>query len=198
MAGIKRLVAIIDDGPSVVSPDMQVQGIKTALAASLRQEIEVVMMKFDGIESNADLFKVLNEKGATHLVCYRLATIRSLVSTFWDLSHLIADLKGFDIEFVSIKEGIRTEDELSLFMRNLTTGWKTSRSMYKSENARVSQMKARSRGSRVGRRKTRDDQAIIKMRSEGASIREIAIKTGTSSAGVQRALKGASRPKSVT
>lgn len=189
MAGINRLIAIIDDGPSLVAPEMQVQGIEAALTSSLRQEIDLVMMKFDGIDNTEDLFRVLHDRGATHLVCYRLATIRSLVPTFWDLTQLIADLRGFDIEFISVKEGIRTEDEVGLFLRNLAIGWKNSRSMYKSENARVSQMKARAKGSRLGRRKTRDDEAIIRMRKAGASIREIAIKTGSSSAAVQRALK---------
>jgi DNA invertase Pin-like site-specific DNA recombinase len=188
MAGIKRLLALIDDYPSVVSPEMQSQGIETSLEVASR-EIEYIMLAFDGIEDRQTLLRILHEKKVSHLVCFRLATLRSLIPTFWDLCEFIAELKGFNIEFISVKESVKTEDSLSLFMGNLARGWKNSRSMYKSENARVSQMKAKAKGTRLGRPKTRDDDLIVKMREAGVSIREIAIKTGTSSAAVQRALK---------
>ncbi|MGZ3742812.1 MAG: hypothetical protein ACXWRE_03730 [Pseudobdellovibrionaceae bacterium] len=188
MAGIKRLLALIDDYPSIVSPEMQSQGIETALEVASR-ELEFTMLAFDEIGDKQALLRILHQKKVTHLVCFRLATLRSLIPTFWDLCEFIAELKGFNIEFISVKESVKTEDSLSLFMGNLTRGWKNSRSMYKSENAKISQMKAKAKGTRLGRPKTRDDNLIRKMRSAGASIREIAIKTGTSSAAVQRALK---------
>ena len=194
MAKVKQILALIDDYPSLVSTEMQLQGIETTLTLASEETIDICMLKFDEIEDPTDLYKLLHEKPVTNLVCYRLSTLRSLVATFWDLCNFISELKAIGIEFTCVKEGISSEDGLNQFLKHLTQGWKTSRSLYKSENAKVSQMKARASGIPLGRPKKRDDLIISSLRQQGLSIRDIAARTGVSTAAVQRSIKAAKSP----
>jgi len=59
----------------------------------------------------------------------------------------------------------------------------------KRENANASRKKAKANGSKLGRKKIRDDKSINKLRNTGLSIRTIAKIEGVSTTAVQRALK---------
>jgi DNA invertase Pin-like site-specific DNA recombinase len=59
----------------------------------------------------------------------------------------------------------------------------------KIQNALNSQIKARARGTKLGRPKVRDDEIIKSLYADGHSIRTIAVMTGVSSSAVQRGLK---------
>jgi DNA invertase Pin-like site-specific DNA recombinase len=56
-------------------------------------------------------------------------------------------------------------------------------------NAYASHEKMKERGTRPGRKRTRDDKAIARLRKQGLSIRAIAEKAGCSTTTVQRSLK---------
>lgn len=58
----------------------------------------------------------------------------------------------------------------------------------KRENAKASSRKAKERGTRVGRKKIRNDDNIWKLRDRGLSIRAIAKLEGVSTTVVHRAL----------
>ena len=59
----------------------------------------------------------------------------------------------------------------------------------KKQNAINSLAKARANGTKLGRKKIRDDDLIKNLRAEGFSIREIAFIAKVSTAAVQRGLK---------
>jgi|GEM_PF-5991134 len=189
MGKLRRIVALVDDYPSIVSPDLQAVGIREAYKNAPPSAIDFVMLRFDKIADPHQLLKVLQNKKATHLVCFRLISIRSFTSNFWEMCHFISNLKAGGIEFISITEGISTEDEVGTFLEAITSGWKSARLSYKSENAKISHMKAKEKGIPLGRPKRRDDSKIAGLREQGLSIRDIAAKTGVSTAAVQRALK---------
>lgn len=60
----------------------------------------------------------------------------------------------------------------------------------KIENGRLSLSKARANGTKVGRRRTRNDSLVRELREKGFSMRKIAIEAKCSVGSVQRALKG--------
>lgn len=189
MGGIKRVLAIIDDSPSLVPPEMQVLGIERALNGLSRSEVEFIHIVFDELTDKRALFQVFASKKPTHVVCYRLATMRELANNFWETCQLIAEIKNFNIEFHSIQEKINTEDELGQFLAAITSGWQVSRAKFKSENAKISQIKAKMKGTHLGRPKIRDDQQIKILRTQGLSIRSIAAKLRISPAAVQTSLR---------
>lgn len=58
----------------------------------------------------------------------------------------------------------------------------------KRENAKASSRKAKENGSRIGRKKIRNDENICRLRDRGLSIRAIAKLEGVSTTAVQRSL----------
>ena len=65
----------------------------------------------------------------------------------------------------------------------------------KSDNARNSFRKAKERGSILGRRKTRDDDIILKLRHQGFTFREICQKSGFSFGQVNRSIRASQGKK---
>lgn len=56
-------------------------------------------------------------------------------------------------------------------------------------NAKRSRAKAKKNGTKLGRPKLRNDELIKKLRSDGLSIRAIALKVGLSTAAIQRGIR---------
>ena len=185
---MKRYFIVIDDSLSLVGPDIQTTEIQRVLKERGVEESHTHFINFDEITSAQKLAEAAREKKASNLICYRLASIRAVVHSFEELCELVADLKASNIEFESLRESVSTEDGLGPFLRTATHGWKEARANYKQENAKVSQIKAKSNGTRLGRPTTSDDKTIQSLRAAGSSMREIAAKTGVSFSSVQRVL----------
>jgi DNA invertase Pin-like site-specific DNA recombinase len=192
MSEINKVLLLIDDGPSLVNGETQERMIRRALT-STRATMVPVFIEFDAITDADALLRLAADNQANLVATFRLLSIRSLASNFVELCEFISDLKRSDVDFVSIEEGINTEAAFGKVLEKLVLGWRLSREKYRHENPKVSQMKARLKGTALGRPKRRDDEEIGILRGQGMSIRSIAAKTGVSTAAVQRALK--SEPK---
>lgn len=188
MAEMKRVMLIIDDRPAVVGADTQEKIIERAISPYITS-VEKALLEFDEITNREALLKLALAKRATHVICARIPVVRAFIRDFMGLCELISDLNLAGIQFQSVQEGISTEDDVGHLLNRLVVGWREASDAYKHENPKVSQLKAKLRGHKLGRRKKRDDRRINKLRKEGLSIRDIAVQTGVSTAAVQRALK---------
>lgn len=153
-----------------------------------------------GIESFLDLNQYNNkdiraltqaivDAGVSTAICSQLAALPFSISTLEDLLHFIAELNQAGVAFISVDERIDTDEGAEVFIRNLLAGWINFKKTRKVANARASSAKARMRNHRIGRKKIRNDVLIQQLRKQGFSIREIAFRTGVSTAAVQKSLK---------
>lgn len=112
---------------------------------------------------------------------------------FRSLRHFIVEVDDWTergITFVSLKEAIdMTTAQGRLLSSILAALAEFERDLIRSRVV-AGLAHARAKGKRLGRPRTHDRDAILKMRAEGASLRQIAKATGASLAVVQRAVAG--------
>jgi DNA invertase Pin-like site-specific DNA recombinase len=190
-AGARKLLLLVDDRPGLFSVEQQQE---IAFGSTGRESFEAVFLEADRICQSSALLAEAKKRAATHLVLPRLQVVRAITKDLQGLVRLIADLNSQGVQFCSVEEAISTEDGIGIFLKRLASGWEDAVEKYKHENPRVSQIRARARGTRLGRPKKRDDAVIRTLRSDGASFREIAFKAGVSVAAVQRSLRKSSWP----
>lgn len=116
---------------------------------------------------------------------------------FRSLKHLVLTLEEFDtlgVKFVSVSDGLDYTTAASRFFVQVLGSLAEFEKSLIVERTRQGLEHARKKGVRLGRPKTRDDEAILSLHRQGKSYREIAKALGVSSGAIGRALKGA--PKS--
>ena len=86
-----------------------------------------------------------------------------------------------------------SEAELDCLARSLKEALVVLGRIKKRRNARASVAKAKARGTKMGRPKKRNDEAIQKLRDRGFSYRKIAKFERISTTAVQRALKAVAK-----
>ena len=108
------------------------------------------------------------------------------------LSHLIAlitELKALDIELISLRDNI----DFTTIQGRLMFGIFASLAEFERELIRerviAGLANAKAKGIKLGRKRDRDDGAIISLRRQGLTIRSIAERLGVSTGKVQRALE---------
>lgn len=138
----------------------------------------------------ADLVKRIMDSGAHEVAIWRLDCFTSPVVHLDDFIFIVAELSRSEITFSSIENGLNTSDTAIGFFGKLDIAWESVRQNRKIENAKFSVFKTRSRNNKAGRRLLRNDGLIRKLREEGLTIRQIAVRIGLSTAAVQRGLSG--------
>jgi len=108
------------------------------------------------------------------------------------LSHLIAlitELNALDIELISLRDSI----DFTTIQGRLMFGIFASLAEFERELIRerviAGLANAKAKGIKLGRKRDRDDGAIISLRRQGLTIRAIADRLGVSTGKVQRALE---------
>lgn len=121
------------------------------------------------------------------LLCWKLdrvfRSLKGLVTTLQELSEL-------GIEFVSLKDQIDMTTASGRLMTHILAAFAEFEASLIRERVKAGLENAKRKGTKLGRPKTRDDGAILTLRSEGLSHREIARRLGLSKGSVQKALAG--------
>lgn len=168
--------------------DEQINIINKALKANSSLWVDEIDLSKTGLNFKS-LLHTMNKNRAQLIIVPRLDTLLTELKTFEELVSFISFIveNNFDISFVD--EKISTLKVSKHFLVRLYSAWISSKSSRKKEIAAASRKKAKEKGSRIGRPKTRDDKTILDLRRQGHSYREIANLLRVSVASVQRALK---------
>lgn len=132
------------------------------------------------------------------VITWRLDCVTREMASFLEFCKWLCFLSEQNVTFISVKDNVWFDAENLSVVSHLVSLWSTSRRRLRVENAFMSRAKARTKGSKLGRKKRRDDETIRKLRREGRTIRAIAKATGVSTTAVQRALHdypGTHRPE---
>lgn len=106
--------------------------------------------------------------------------------------HLVSALYEFrnlGIDFISFNENLDTGSPLGEAVFTIVAALSQLERDIIRQRVKAGLRNARAKGRQLGRRKTRDDHAIWKLRNEGQSLREIASNLQVSKSAVQRALR---------
>jgi len=184
---MNRVLILIDDGPSVIDSAAQEKRILEQLNPEC--EFRIVKMNRDSITTADSIIESVKKLTCDQIVCLRLISLRPILDSLDDLLIFVADLAANGIRLRSLHERIDSADDLSTFLGSLVSGWQSSKKIYRSENPKLSQIKAKRNGTSLGRPRVRNEDAIMSLRRDGASISEIAAKTGCSTGTVHRTIK---------
>lgn len=182
----RKILLLLDDTPTLVTPEKQKTLALSGLNLS-QAEVITAHLSFDEIENSQRLADLAKSQDVSVVICFRLSVIRHFAKEFIDVCDLIVKLQDVGVSFQSVEEQIDTESD-KFYLKKLMSGWVKSKEALKKENPKISQLKAKMKGHKLGRPQKRDDQQIQELRKLGFSIRDIAAKTGVSTAAVQRAL----------
>lgn len=122
-----------------------------------------------------------------------------VIPSLCHLEEVVDDLGSFlsvfqlfhfnNIHFVSLDDDLNSNEPADIFMSNLLPATARARASLKSSRIRHAQLEAKKSGHKIGAVKKRNDEQIIKLRSEGLTIKQIAERLGISTWPVQEALK---------
>lgn len=104
------------------------------------------------------------------------------------LIDLLTEFEHLGIDFISYNENIDTSSPMGKAMFTIIGAMAELERNIIRERVRAGVNTARSKGKKLGRPVTRDDQKIIELRNQGYSIRRIAAALNTSIASVQRSI----------
>ena len=184
-------LAIISGKLGFADADLQRQDIR-AYAASFKMPVAALVdsAKFQNLSFTEVAVKLSKVQQAA-IVVWRIDCLPSAVLNLENLVELLAVLSKNNISFISVQDGIDTDDTPAKFLPSLSRAWGHYKTNRKVVNARASLQKAalKKPGFRTGRPKKRDDLLIRRLSREGFSIRQIAARTKVSAKSVQRSLE---------
>lgn len=182
-----RIISLINDGLSTIDASTQLRDIQSEF--HLSPASEALCIEEDEIFDIGKLVDSIRNLNGNMVVCLRLSTVRALAPNFSQLIELIAELKTNGIDFVSIHEEIDSRQSLGVFLHTILDAWKKFKREQLRENPKLSHMKAKLKGTSLGRPKKTNDELIMKLRASGLTLTDIAKETGVSVGAVHQALK---------
>lgn len=148
---------------------------------------------FTGTNTNRPQFKQLiadaRHRKLDVIVVFKLDRFaRSLK----DLITHLEELTQLGVDFIALKDAIDFTTASGKLLTSLLGAFAAFEADIIRERVRSGLANARAKGKRLGRPKLRDDAAILSLRAEGKSLRQIMSQLNTSMGAVQRAIRGAS------
>ena len=147
--------------------------------------------KATGTNTKRPMFqKMMADARAGHfdtLICWKLdrmaRSLRDLILTLQELSEL-------GVTFVSVKDQLDLGSSAGRLMLHIIGAFGEFEASIIRERVRAGVRAKIAKTGRWGPKRTRDDSAVSKLRSEGFSVRQIAKRLGISPSSVARSLKG--------
>jgi DNA invertase Pin-like site-specific DNA recombinase len=168
----------------------QLDKLKSFATRNGYQVQDVVVLDEREQVSEPNIMRACREKNASNILCWRMDCLGPSFKDFYTLCNFLGNLTQHGLRIKFVADEVDTSSAPPDFLAKLTGAWKNLKAARRAENARASLIKAKERGSKLGRRKTRDDERVIEARLKGATIREIAAKFGISTTAVQRSIRG--------
>ena len=177
-------------------PEVQVHELRRYCAARGFEIVdEIVDHGYSGATDNRPGLKKL--MGMVRRRECDAVIITKLDRLFRSLKHLILSLDEFEalgVKFIAVTDGLDYTSPASKFFVQVLGALSQFEKALLVERTLQGLAHARATGKRLGRPKTRDDEAIRKLRSEGLSYTGIQKRLGCSRTAVYRALKGVPKP----
>lgn len=145
---------------------------------------------YSGSNGNRPMLKALmrdiQEGKVTHVLCWRLdrwfRSLKEVVTTLNELTER-------NVTFISLKDGIDLSNSTGRLMANLLACFAQFELEVIRERVRSGLENARSKGRIGGRRPTIDVDRVLRLRSSGHSLRQIAEAIGATKSGVSKTLR---------
>ncbi len=182
------------------NPEVQVHELRRYCAARGFEIVEeIVDHGYSGATDNRPGFKKLMQM-VRRRECDGVV-ITKLDRLFRSLKHLVLTLDELDslrVKLISVTEGLDYTSPASKFFVQVLGALSQFEKSLLVERTLQGLAHARATGKRLGRPKTRDDEAILRLRAEGLSYSQIQKRLGCSKTAIHRALKGVTKspPKS--
>ncbi len=189
--GNKRAVLYARVSTTHQNPELQEREIKAFIEAKGYQLItEYCDLGYSGSKtSRPELNKLMDHarnKEFDILIVWKLDRLARSLS---HLISLITELKHLNIELISLRDNIDFTTPQGRLMFNIFGSLAEFERELIRERVIAGLANAKAKGIKLGRKRDRNDEAIISLRRQNFTIRSIAEKLGISTGKVQRALE---------
>lgn len=150
--------------------------------------------KLSGTSANRpELKKMMIDAGTGKFSVILVWKLDRFARSLKDLLNLLDTLSKIKVAFISMKDRLDLTSPSGILMTQLLGAFSEFEAALIRERVRAGLENARRNGKILGRKKTRDDVAILSLRAKGFTVRKIAKELHTSTGSVQRAISACAK-----